>query len=98
MPALVDLGIVDGDGMPLYAVSDSAGEGGACCAVAYLRGAFLGGGFVADPHGDFHFELTAETEAIAHDFVKLMERFDIHPHVTLRRVSLPCISKALNLL
>ena len=33
-----------------------------CCAISYLRGAFLGGGFVADPHGDFHFELTAETE------------------------------------
>jgi hypothetical protein len=56
-----------------------------CCAVAYLRGMFLGGGFVADPHGDFHFELTAESEPIANDLVTLMERFDIGARVTSRR-------------
>jgi DNA-binding protein WhiA len=56
-----------------------------CCAIAYLRGVFLGGGFVADPHGDFHFELTAESEPIAHDLVDLMARFDIHARVTQRR-------------
>jgi cell division protein WhiA len=56
-----------------------------CCAIAYLRGAFLGGGFVADPHGDFHFELTAETEQLADDLVALMSRFEIPARVTRRR-------------
>lgn len=56
-----------------------------CCAVSYLRGAFLGGGFVADPHGDFHFELTAETEEMAADLAKLMARFGMHAKVTRRR-------------
>jgi len=56
-----------------------------CCAIAYLRGAFLGGGFVADPHGDFHFELTAETEQLAEDLVGLMARFDIEARLAKRR-------------
>ena len=56
-----------------------------CCAISYLRGAFLGGGFVADPHGDFHFELTAETEQLADDLVALMGRFEIPARVAKRR-------------
>ncbi|MDF1541559.1 MAG: DNA-binding protein WhiA [Anaerosomatales bacterium] len=56
-----------------------------CCAISYLRGAFLGGGFVADPHGDFHFELTAETDGMAEDLRTLMARFGIHAKVTQRR-------------
>ena len=56
-----------------------------CCAIAYLRGAFLGGGFVADPHGDFHFELTAESEQLAEDLVSLLARFDIEARVARRR-------------
>jgi DNA-binding protein WhiA len=56
-----------------------------CCAIAYLRGAFLGGGFVADPHGDFHFELTAETEQLAEDLVRLMGRFHVEARVAKRR-------------
>lgn len=56
-----------------------------CCAISYLRGAFLGGGFVADPHGDFHFELTADSGQVAEDLASLMRRFDISPKVTRRR-------------
>ena len=56
-----------------------------CCAVSYLRGAFLGGGFVADPHGDFHFELTAEAPEMADDLVTLMARFEMEARVTKRR-------------
>ncbi len=56
-----------------------------CCAISYLRGAFLGGGFVADPHGDFHFELTAENEQIASALLALMGRFGIEARVAQRR-------------
>jgi DNA-binding protein WhiA len=82
--ALRELGILD-DSMALtYQVLPRVVRRD-CCAIAFLRGAFLGGGFVADPHGDFHFELTAESEQLAEDLVELMERFDIHPKVTQRR-------------
>lgn len=83
-PSLVDLGIIDADNTPLYTLPGWLVKKD-CCAIAYLRGAFLGGGFVADPHGDFHFELTAEDESVAQDLAKLMGRFHIPPRVTSRR-------------
>ncbi|MRR13590.1 DNA-binding protein WhiA, partial [bacterium] len=79
--ALTELGILGEDQTPLYEVPRWLVKKD-CCAVAYLRGMFLGGGFVADPHGDFHFELTAESEDIAEDLVKLMARFGINARVT----------------
>lgn len=83
-PALIELGILDTSHAPIYELPTRLVKKD-CCAIAYLRGVFLGGGFVADPHGDFHFELTAETETIANELVTLMERFDIHARVTSRR-------------
>lgn len=84
--ALRQLGILDRTLAPLYSVPPSLVKKD-CCAIAYLRGTFLGGGFVADPHGDFHFELTAETEQVADDLVTLMARFDMPARVTSRRGS-----------
>jgi cell division protein WhiA len=83
-PALADLGILDESMGLAYGVPPRLVRKD-CCAVSYLRGAFLGGGFVADPHGDFHFELTAETEQHARDLVGLMARFGIEARVTRRR-------------
>ncbi len=85
-PALTDMGIVDASFAPLYELPRSLIKKD-CCAIAYLRGVFLGGGFVADPHGDFHFELTAESEPVANDLVTLMARFGINARVTSRRGS-----------
>jgi len=56
-----------------------------CCAISCLRGAFLGGGFVANPHGDFHFELTADSRQVAEDLSMLMRRFEIQAKVSQRR-------------
>lgn len=81
--ALRELGILGEDGFSLGI--DSVLVRRDCCAIAYLRGAFLGGGFVADPHGDFHFELTAESEQLAEDLVALMQRFEIEARVAQRR-------------
>jgi len=83
-PSLTDLGILDEAAGLAYGVPGRLVRKD-CCAVSYLRGAFLGGGFVADPHGDFHFELTAETEDYARDLVGLMARFGIAARVTRRR-------------
>jgi cell division protein WhiA len=82
--ALAELGIL-GEGLALtYGIAPTLVKRD-CCAISYLRGAFLGGGFVADPHGDFHFELTAETAEMAEDLRTLMGRFGIHAKVTQRR-------------
>ncbi|MBI5232182.1 MAG: DNA-binding protein WhiA [Coriobacteriales bacterium] len=82
--ALKDLGVLDETSGLALGVSPLLVKRD-CCAISYLRGAFLGGGFVADPHGDFHFELTAETEELASDLVALMARFEIESKVAQRR-------------
>jgi DNA-binding protein WhiA len=82
--SLQDLGVLDESLGIVYGIPSRLTRRD-CCAVSYLRGAFLGGGFVADPHGDFHFELTAETEQLARDLVKLMHRFGIEARITRRR-------------
>jgi DNA-binding protein WhiA len=81
--ALAELGILGEEGLSLGIAPSLVRRD--CCAIAYLRGAFLGGGFVADPHGDFHFELTAENEQLAEDLVELMARFDIEARLAQRR-------------
>jgi DNA-binding protein WhiA len=82
--ALQDLGILDDEMNISYRIAGRLVRKD-CCAVSYLRGAFLGGGFVADPHGDFHFELTAEAAELADDLVELMARFEMDAKVTKRR-------------
>lgn len=82
--ALADLGILDPSHAPAHGIPPWLVKRD-CCAISYLRGAFLGGGFVADPHGDFHFELTAENEQVAEDLTALMGRFDMSARVTQRR-------------
>ena len=56
-----------------------------CCKAAYLRGAFLGSGFVSSPRGDFHFEITTESEDLAQDIVNLLVERDIPARSTKRR-------------
>jgi len=82
--ALAELGVLDESHGLEYGIDPRLVKRD-CCAIAYLRGTFLGGGFVADPHGDFHFELTAETPEMADDLVALMARFEVVAKVTRRR-------------
>lgn len=56
-----------------------------CCAAAYLRGAFLGSGFIASPRGDFHFEITVESESLAHGIVELLGEKGIQARIMQRR-------------
>ncbi len=58
-----------------------------CCAAAYLRGTFLGSGFVADPRGDFHFEVTVASEEMAEGIASLMVERGIAARVLQRRNS-----------
>ena len=57
-------------------------------AKAYLRGAFMAGGFISDPHADAHFEMVAQGDAFASGLVELLARFDVNARVSRRRSSL----------
>ncbi len=56
-----------------------------CCAVSYLRGAFLGGGSVSSPKGDYHFELTTDNAEFAHDLQTLINRMGLHARINDRK-------------
>lgn len=58
-----------------------------CCRAAYLRGTFLGGGFISDPRGDFHFELTTSHEELAAGLVGVMADLGIPAKASQRRGS-----------
>ncbi|MDO4850713.1 MAG: DNA-binding protein WhiA [Actinomycetota bacterium] len=83
--ALEELGIIDPDSRSIVAGIDERFAERECCAAAYLRGAFLGSGFVSDPRGDFHFEMTTESEVLAHDLAALMEQHGIKARTMKRR-------------
>lgn len=56
-----------------------------CCAVAFLRGAFLGGGFVSDPQKtSHHFEIVVNNEEMALSLVSLLFQFNLKARVNPR--------------
>lgn len=58
-----------------------------CCAASYLRGAFLGNGYLSDPNMDFHFEISVDKKAQATDMKKILEKKNIKCGVCSRRNS-----------
>ena len=56
-----------------------------CCRAAFTRGAFMAGGFVADPRGDFHLEIAVTGERFAADIVELISGFGITARLNRRR-------------
>ncbi len=83
--ALRDLGVLSDEGLELGIKPELVEK--QCCAAAYLRGAFLGSGFIANPRGDFHFEITVESQALAEGLVELMEKKGINARIMSRRSS-----------
>lgn len=84
--ALIDLGVLNAEGGIELGISPHLVEKN-CCAGAYLRGAFLGSGFVSDPKGDSHFEITVELEELAQGIVDLMALKGVHARTVQRRSS-----------
>ncbi|WP_139653141.1 DNA-binding protein WhiA [Raoultibacter phocaeensis] len=83
--ALRDMGVLSDDGLEMGIKPELVEK--QCCAAAYLRGAFLGSGFIANPRGDFHFEITVENESLAEGLVELMGGKDIKARIMQRRSS-----------
>ena len=52
---------------------------------AFVRGAFMAGGFIADPRGDFHLEVAVTGEDFAHDLVGLVGSFGVSARLNRRR-------------
>lgn len=80
---LAQLGLLRQGG--IYAGQDKAFFRKSCCRKAYLRGAFLGGGSVNRPEGDYHLEMVSSSEEYAKTLVDLMKYFDFTAKLTDRK-------------
>ncbi|WP_251197874.1 DNA-binding protein WhiA [Anaerotardibacter muris] len=85
--ALIKLGVLGREGEGLERGIDPDLIRKQCCASAYLRGVFLGSGFISNPRGDFHFELKVETQATADAIVAMLADRGIKAKVIQRRNS-----------
>ena len=56
-----------------------------CCKRAFVRGAFMAGGFIADPRGDFHLEIAVSGEELAQGIVALFSDLGISARLNRRR-------------
>ena len=84
--ALRDMGVLSAEGGLEMGIKPAL-VARPCCAAAYLRGAFLGSGFISNPKSDFHFEITVESESLAEGIVELLARKDIGARIMQRRNS-----------
>ena len=85
-PALRDMGVLSAEeGLELGIKPELVSK--QCCSAAYLRGAFLGSGFISNPKSDFHFEIIVESEDLALGLVDLMADKGISARVMQRRSS-----------
>ena len=84
--ALMDLGILAENNSLVRGVSDQFTQKD-CCKKSYLRGVFLGSGFIADPKSSFHFEASVTTEDLSRDIVKCMADLGVKARVVKRRNS-----------
>jgi hypothetical protein len=58
-----------------------------CCRQAFVRGAFMAGGFIADPTRDFHLEIALTEEGLAQGIADLLVPFGIDARINHRRGS-----------
>ncbi len=86
LEALKDMGIISDDGGLEMGIDQDIVKK-RCCKAAYLRGAFLGSGFISNPKSDFHFEIIVESRQMAQDLVSLMKEAGIQAKTMPRRSS-----------
>ncbi len=58
---------------------------GECCYRAYLRGAFLGGGFISDPKKSYHLEVVCNDAVHAALISLLLKHYNLSPKTNERR-------------
>jgi hypothetical protein len=85
-PALHDMGVLSAEGGLELSIAPHL-VAKQCCQAAYLRGAFLGSGFVSNPKSDSHFEMIVETEQLAQGICDIMHSKNINAKIMQRRSS-----------
>ncbi len=83
---LNELEIVDGHGRPLDGLPQRLLRK-RCCKQAYLRGIFLGCGFLGDLRRNRHLELNLSNEELAVRLIALLEELGINARLSKRRFS-----------
>lgn len=56
-----------------------------CCSQAFLRGVFLGGGFICSPEKSYHLEIRTGHQMLADDLIRFGEEYDIHFKSVMRK-------------
>ena len=56
-----------------------------CCKRAFLRGAFMGGGYISRPSADYHLEMVTENENFSRMLAKAMKSFGLIAKLTDRK-------------
>jgi cell division protein WhiA len=82
---LKTLGRLDSQG--LLMVQDRKWLRRRCCKKAFLRGAFLAGGYLADPGSNYHLELVMDYEEHARTLARLLKDFDLKAKIQRRKQS-----------
>ena len=93
--ALVNLGILSpgrglAPGIPRHLLEAD------CCKQAFIRGAFMAGGFIADPRGDFHLEIAVTGETFATELAELIAQMGIRARLNHRRGAYAIYVKSFN--
>ncbi|MDR1101901.1 MAG: DNA-binding protein WhiA [Clostridiales bacterium] len=55
-----------------------------CCKRSFIRGAFLGGGYIIAPDKAYHLEIITHFKQLRDDFCQILDFFDIQPKWTTR--------------
>lgn len=75
----------------IFPGSNSVGKGAggllrrSCCRRAYLRGAFLGGGSVSRPEGEYHLELVTDNQEFAEALRRVLRQFGLPAGISDRK-------------
>ncbi len=75
-------------GVPPWVAADDL------CKRAFVRGAFMAGGFIADPRGDFHLEVAVTGEDFANDLAALIDSLGVSARLNHRRGALAIYTKS----
>ncbi|MGQ9512002.1 DNA-binding protein WhiA [Thermodesulfitimonas sp.] len=78
------LGLTDRFGRPFAGIRRSFVRR-ACCRRAYLRGLFLGRGWVNGRGPSYHLEFVTSSEALAHDLLRLLAGFGLDGRINVRQ-------------
>ncbi|NLM20559.1 MAG: DNA-binding protein WhiA [Peptococcaceae bacterium] len=81
---LQKLGLINKEGEILSGISKTLVKR-RCDQKAYLRGAFLAGGSISNPEGNYHLEIITNDLALAEDITGLFNKFGLKAKISVRK-------------